>query len=85
MTGSHRHAVLAAIKEIGKARAAFNPMHSAHEGFAIICEEMDELKAHVWKKQNDRDLTEMRKEAIQVAAMALCFAAEVCGEERGRV
>lgn len=60
---------------------AFN---SAHEGFAVLLEEIDELKAHIWMNQKKRDLTAMRKEAIQVAAMAFRFAAEVCDETRGR-
>ena len=60
-------------------------MNSAHEGFGVIYEEfIVELGAHVWTKQKNRDLAAMRKEAIQVAAMAIRFAAEVCTEERGR-
>ncbi len=62
----------------------FGPFNSAHEGFAILLEEVDELKAHVWAKQKNRDLEAMKKEAIQVAAMAVRFALEVCGEDRGR-
>jgi hypothetical protein len=63
----------------------WSTFNSAHEGFAILYEEFDELKAHVWTNQKRRNVAEMRKEAIQVAAMALRFAAEVCDEERGRV
>lgn len=60
---------------------AFN---SAHEGFGVLHEEFDELKAHIWTKQKNRNLTAMRIEALQVAAMAVRFAMEVCTEERGR-
>lgn len=56
---------------------------SAHEGFAVLLEEVDELKAHVWTKQKDRDLVEMRKEVIQVAAMAVKFA-QMIDEGRGQ-
>lgn len=62
----------------------FGPPRSAHEGFAIIAEEMDELKAHVWMNQKKRNLEEMRKEAIQVAAMAVRFAAACQNGKWGR-
>ena len=62
----------------------FGAFNSCHEGFAVLLEEVDELKAHVWAKQKNRDLEAMRREAIQVAAMAVRFALELCTEERGR-
>lgn len=57
------------------------PFNSAHEGFSILMEEVDELWDEVKKKQTNRTIVEMRKEALQVAAMALRFAVEVCNEE----
>lgn len=59
-------------------------MNSAHEGYSVLLEEVDELWAHVKTKQKNRDLSAMKKEAVQVAAMAIRFAIEVCNEERGR-
>lgn len=70
--------------EIDRARGNWPNFYNAHEGYAVLLEEVDELKAHVWTKQRNRDLPAMRKEAIQVAAMAIRFAEEVCDEERGR-
>lgn len=60
------------------------PFNSAHEGYAVLLEEIDELWDHVKTKQNNRNIEDMRREAIQVAAMALRFAVEVCNEEVGR-
>lgn len=62
----------------------FGAFNSAHEGFAVLKEEVDELWDHVKTKQTHRDLNKMKTEAMQVAAMAVRFAAEVCSEERGR-
>ncbi len=78
-------AVFTAVQiELGKAMAAWPPFNSAHEGFAVLQEEIDELWEHVRVKQKNRDLSAMQKEALQVAAMAMRFALEVCTEERGR-
>lgn len=75
---------LAVKNEIDSARSNWPAFHNAHEGFAVLLEEVDELKSHVWTNQKKRDLKEMQKEAIQVAAMAIRFASEVCSDERGR-
>ena len=72
------------LSELHQAIAKWPPMNSAHEGYAVLAEEMDELWDHVKTNQRRRDLPAMRKEAVQVAAMAMRFALEVCGEERGR-
>lgn len=75
---------LAAFIEAENASKKYPPMNSAHEAFAVLAEEVDELWEIVKQKQRDRILTNMRREALQVAAMALRFAAEVCNEEVGR-
>lgn len=51
------------------------PMHNAHEGYAVLLEEVDELWDEI--KKRDKNWTEIRKEAIQVAAMAMRFVLEV--------
>lgn len=55
------------IGELGRARATHAPMHSAHEGYAVLLEEVDELWHAIKHESPDRQ----REEAIQVAAMAL--------------
>lgn len=62
----------------------FEPFQSPHEGYAVILEEMDELKAHVWMNQSRRDINAMAREAIQVAAMAVRFIHDVCNDIEGR-
>lgn len=66
------------VQEYLKARRQHAPMNSGHEGYAVILEELDELWEHV--RGNTARSPEARKEAIQIAAMALAFAVEVCGE-----
>ena len=70
--------------EVEAAKRLWPPFNSAHEGFAVLAEEVDELWEHVKTKQKNRDLDAMYVEAIQVAAMAIRFASELCDEERGR-
>lgn len=79
-----REVTEAAHEEADTAIMLWPTWNSAHEGFAILQEEVEELWDHVKTNQKKRDLSAMRKEAIQVAAMALRFAAEVCNEEVGR-
>lgn len=65
--------ILEIHREVERASALHAPMVNNHEGYAVILEELDELwdeiKAH---KSNERT-PKMRKEAIQVAAMAIRF------------
>jgi hypothetical protein len=65
-------------KELGRAIRKYPKMHSAHEGYAVILEELDELKTEAWKKPKKRSVAKMRKEACQIAAMALRFMLDVC-------
>lgn len=67
------------MAELSRATAKHGSMCSAHEGYAVILEEMDELKAEVWKQ--NRDTKALREEAIQLAAMAVRFVIDVCEEE----
>lgn len=64
------------LKELRRARGQYRPMVSAAEGYAIILEELDELWAEVKAKHPDKAL--LRKEAVQVAAMAIRFIEDVC-------
>lgn len=78
--------VLAIGESYKKARLKHAPMHSPHEGYAILLEEVDELWDEVKRWQPPASLppqeyaarmAAMRKEALHVAAMALAFLIEV--------
>jgi len=66
-------ALAAIVEEYEKAIQKFPPMHSPHEGLAILQEEFEELKIEVFTNHNYRSKDKMRKEATQVGAMALRF------------
>jgi NTP pyrophosphatase (non-canonical NTP hydrolase) len=72
------------MAEVDQARRNWPPFNSAHEGYAVLSEEVDELWEHIKTNQKRRDLPAMKKEAMQVAAMALRFMAECCSETTGR-
>lgn len=70
--------------ELDRALKTFPPFNSAHEGYSVLAEEVDELWEHVKVKQKNRDAEAMQKEAIQIAAMAIRFALEVCAHQNGK-
>ena len=71
------------LDEFREASSNFPKFNSAHEGYAVLQEEVDELWEAV--KLNQKRHPErgelIQKEAIQVAAMAIRFLHDVCMEE----
>lgn len=57
------------LKELHRAMQKFPKFHSAHEGYAILKEEIEET----WDAIKNNDLDHARVEMIQVAAMAIRF------------
>ena len=53
------------------------PFNSAHEGWAVIREELDELWYWVRTREGSRHPWHMRREALQVAATAIRFARDL--------
>ena len=70
--------------EVLSAESKWPPLNSAHEAYAVLAEEVDELWDHVKVNQKRRDLAAMRHEAVQVAAMAIRFIRDITDSERGR-
>ena len=66
MSGPNREALDLIVGEFLAATEEHGPFHSAHEGYAVILEELDELKAEVWRKGGQRSPDAMIKEAKQV-------------------
>jgi glutamyl-tRNA reductase len=64
--------------ELHRAVTNHKPLNSAHEGWAVILEEVEELWEEIKKRRSMRDLSNMRSEAIQIAAMAIRFVKDVC-------
>lgn len=71
-------------EELAKARRKFPVQNSAHEGYAVILEELEELWDLVKQKQSERDYSLLRKETIQLGAMVLAFLVEVVEPENRR-
>ena len=82
LRATHELRVLKAVcDEVRRARRAHSDFHSAHEGYAVILEELDELWSEIKHKTEHRDMGAMREEAVQVAAMAVRFITDLCPEE----
>ncbi len=72
--------ILFAIRdEAARGRNKNGPHHSAHEAWAVLREEVDELWDEVKQRRQNPEL--MATEALQVAAMALRFLQDVCPED----
>lgn len=63
------------FEEYDRAVNKFGSFASAHEGKAIIEEELDELWDEIKAGQNKN---RMKEEALQVAAMAIRFVQDIC-------
>jgi hypothetical protein len=63
--------------ELCRAIQLWPPMQSAHEGYAVIFEELEELWEHVKMNQNKREVAKMQEEAVQLAAMAARFVVDL--------
>lgn len=63
--------------ELEFATAKFGSFASAHEGYSVILEEMDELWDEVKNNKDSGALARQRLEALQVAAMAVRFIMDV--------
>lgn len=66
------------VAELMAASNKFGPFNSAHEGYAVLAEEVDELWDEIKAKQGSRNSENLRKEASQVAAMAMRFIYDIC-------
>lgn len=76
-----KNASLLILKEYNRAVENYSPMHSAHEGIAVIFEEVHELWEEVRIKPEHQIKTAILEEAVQVAAMALRFIVDICMKE----
>lgn len=68
-------------KEFEWALKHFGTFNNAHEGYAVLLEEVDELWENVKLNQKNQDRTQLiKEEAIQVAAMAIRLIYDCCFE-----
>lgn len=62
--------------EVERAERKHKPLNSPHEAWSVIFEEVEELREHV--RADTGRSAEARKEAIQVGAMGLRYALNLC-------
>lgn len=68
-TPIEHHVFQMVFEELRKAQSKHDPMHSHHEAYAVIAEELEEYWEEVKKRQPDHGA--MGKELLQVATMAV--------------
>lgn len=62
--------------ELKEAESKFGSFNSPHEGYAVILEELDEMWDEIKSKEGTHE--SIRREAIQVAAMAVRMIQDCC-------
>jgi hypothetical protein len=77
-TLSTEYILSAVANELETAVKRYGPMTSPHEAYAVIYEEVVEYFDEVRKKPNARDKDLMRKELVQIAAMACRAIQDTC-------
>jgi hypothetical protein len=76
----YQHAAEKVLGEISRAKTKHpNDFHSAHEGYAVMLEEVDELWDEIKKDGGGKDLAAY-KEAMQTAAMAIRYMVEIANK-----
>ncbi len=65
-------------KELESANKKFPLFNSAHEGYAVIKEELDELWDEIKNDKHPMSKSNQKDEAVQVAAMAIKFLMSCC-------
>jgi len=65
-------------EEYLQASKKYPKFNSTHEGYAVIKEEVDELWDLVKANKGLKGNSELKKEAIQIAAMAIRFIEDLC-------
>lgn len=63
--------------ELDAALRKYPRFASAHEGYSFLLEEVRELEREVFRSPKKRRNGRMRREAVQVAAMAVRFLVDV--------
>lgn len=77
LTQAEAEALREVVSEYLSAARRFPAFNSAHEGYAVLAEEVDELWDEVRAKQGARDPGALRSEAKQVSAMGFRFMVDV--------
>ena len=75
LSDADARAIRAIAEELNRARGKFPRFKSAHEGWAVLLEEVDELWEVV--KSKGRIRSRLQEEATQVGAMAIRFLVDI--------
>jgi len=72
-----------AFQELKRATEENRPFNSGHEAYAVIMEELCEFWDEIRLKEQHRNLDNMRRELVQIAAMACRASLDLGLEEKG--